>query len=214
METTVEKLEAMFQKSEADLEYIERRLKLDFINNSAENGCPTEENPAVMLENLRAIKAKHTALCSQLKDIAAAQKESMDSIRINLISVMGLIQHFQQTTDVEVQTLTESEHESTEFLGSAISQTTTEVPPFVEMSGQQHPPNYVYEKPSKAMLEVVPLSIRSDIKLADLNVFYKELQQHFSKNNSGSLSVQKMKQFLQHLSVVQPERKGDFHLVI
>ncbi|CAK6977312.1 spindle and kinetochore-associated protein 2 [Scomber scombrus] len=141
METTVEKLEAMFQKSEADLEYIERRLKLDFINNSAENGCPTEENPAVMLENLRAIKAKHTALCSQLKDIAAAQKESMDSIRINLISVMGLIQHFQQTTDVEVQTLTESEHESTEFLGSAISQTTTEVPPFVEMSGQQHPPS-------------------------------------------------------------------------
>lgn len=30
-----------FLKSEADLEYIERRLKLDFIS-TAENGCPAE----------------------------------------------------------------------------------------------------------------------------------------------------------------------------
>ncbi|XP_042287166.1 spindle and kinetochore-associated protein 2 isoform X3 [Thunnus albacares] len=190
----------MFQKSEADLEYIERRLKLDFINNTAENGCPAEENPAVMLENLRAIKAKHTTLCSQVREIAAAQKESMDSIRDNLISVMGLIQHFQQTTDVEV-------------------------PPSVETSGQQQPISCEYEELSEAMLEMVPLSIRSNIKLADLNVFYQQLQQHFSKNNSGSLSVQKMKQMkmkvtdaklmvLQHLSVVEPDRKGHFHLVM
>lgn len=33
------------------------------------------------------------------------------------------------------------------------------------------------------MLEVVPLSVRSNIKLADLNVFYQQLQQHLSKNN-------------------------------
>ena len=40
-----------------------------------------------------------------------------------------------------------------------------------------------YEELSEAMLEMVPLSIRSNIKLADLNVFYQQLQQHFSKNN-------------------------------
>uniref|UniRef100_A0A3P8SX89 Protein FAM33A n=1 Tax=Amphiprion percula TaxID=161767 RepID=A0A3P8SX89_AMPPE len=57
------------------------------------------ENPVVMLENLKVIKAKHSALCAQVKDIAAAQKESMDSIRNNLNSAMELIQHFQQTTD-------------------------------------------------------------------------------------------------------------------
>ncbi|XP_026183758.1 SKA complex subunit 2 isoform X2 [Mastacembelus armatus] len=102
METTVDKLEAMFQKSEADLEYIEKRLKLDFINNTTENGCSVEENPLMMLENLRAIKAKHTELCSQMKEITAAQKQSMDSIRNSLNSVMELMQHFQQTTDVEV----------------------------------------------------------------------------------------------------------------
>uniref|UniRef100_A0A3Q3JYR0 Protein FAM33A n=1 Tax=Monopterus albus TaxID=43700 RepID=A0A3Q3JYR0_MONAL len=96
------------QRSEADLEYIEKRLKLDFINNTAENGGPPEENPAVMLENLRVIKAKHTALCSQVKDITTAQKDCMDSIKNNLGSVMELIQHFQQTIDVEVQIYTEN----------------------------------------------------------------------------------------------------------
>ncbi|XP_023260595.1 spindle and kinetochore-associated protein 2 [Seriola lalandi dorsalis] len=129
METTVDKLEAMFLKSEADLEYIEKRLRLDFINSTAESGSPAEENPAVMLENLTAIKAKHAELCSQVKEITAAQKESMDSIRNNLGSVMKLIQHLQQTTDVEVQPLTESEQQSADLLASADSQTTKEVPP-------------------------------------------------------------------------------------
>lgn len=40
-----------------------------------------------------------------------------------------------------------------------------------------------YEELSEAMLEAVPLSIRSDIKLANLNVFYQQLQQYFSKNS-------------------------------
>jgi len=55
-----------------------------------------------MLENLRAIKAKHVALCSQVKEIAAAQKESMDSIRHNLGGAMELVQRFQQNTDLQV----------------------------------------------------------------------------------------------------------------
>ncbi|XP_041808435.1 spindle and kinetochore-associated protein 2 isoform X2 [Chelmon rostratus] len=140
METTVEKLEAMFLKSEADLEYIEKRLKLDFITNTAENGCLTEDNPVVMLEKLRAIKAKHTVLCSQVREIATAQKESIDSIRNSLSSVMELIQHFQQTADVEVQPLTEPVQESAEFLDTAnFISATTEVPPAVAASDQQQP---------------------------------------------------------------------------
>ncbi|KAM9348687.1 SKA complex subunit 2 [Symphorus nematophorus] len=224
METTVEKLEAMFVKSEADLEYIEKRLKLDFINNTAENGCPAEENPAVMLENLRAIKAKHTALCSQVKEIAAAQKESMDSIRNNLSSVMELIQHFQQTTDVEVQPMTESEQQAAELLGSASTESTAEVPPAAAASGQQQLSSCQYEEVSEDTLESVPLSVRSNIKLSDLNEFYQQLQQHLSKDNS-SLSVQKMKQLkmkvsdaklkvLQHLSLVELDRRGHVRLVM
>lgn len=223
METTVEKLEAMFLKSEADLEYIEKRLKLDFINNTAENGRPAEENPAVMLENLRAIKAKHTELCSQVKEIAAAQKESMDSIRNNLGSVMEMIQHFQQTTDIEVQPVSESVQGSAELLGIA-GETTAEMASAAAASGQQHPHGGEYDELSEAMFEAVPRSIRSNIKLADLNLFYQQLQQHFSQSNS-TLTVQKMKQMkmkvsdanlkvLQHLSVVELDRRGHFHLVI
>ncbi|XP_078142883.1 SKA complex subunit 2 isoform X1 [Centroberyx gerrardi] len=139
METTVEKLEAMFQKSEADLDYIEKRLKLDFVNQTTENGSPAEENPVVLLENLVAIKAKHTALCSQVKEIAAAQEESMDSIRRNLNSVMQLMQQFQETADVQVLPLTESEQEAAELLGSAVNQNTTErLPQFAEDEAAEH----------------------------------------------------------------------------
>ncbi|KAM8897244.1 SKA complex subunit 2 isoform 2-T2 [Spinachia spinachia] len=186
METTVEKLEAMFLKSEADLEYIERRLKLDFIKNTAENGCPTEENPALMLENLRAIKAKHAALCTQVKEIAAEQKESMDSIRNNLGSAMQLVQRFQQTTNVEVQPLTESEREAAELLGSGVSETITEICSTVADSGSQQPPSCEYEELSAAMLEAVPLSIRSNVKLADLTEFLQQLQQHLGKDGWDS----------------------------
>uniref|UniRef100_A0A3P9I1I6 Protein FAM33A n=1 Tax=Oryzias latipes TaxID=8090 RepID=A0A3P9I1I6_ORYLA len=93
-----------FQKSEADLDYIERRLKLDFINSTAENGSPAE-NPAVMLENLKAVKAKYSLLCSEVKDIANAQKESMEAIRTSLSGIMEVIKHCQETSDAEVPTL-------------------------------------------------------------------------------------------------------------
>ncbi|XP_059207304.1 spindle and kinetochore-associated protein 2 [Centropristis striata] len=222
METAVEKLELMFQKSEADLEYIEKRLKSDFIKNAAENGCPAEENPAKILENVRAIKAKHAALSSQVKEIAAAQKESMDNIRKNLSSAMDLVQHFQQTTDAEVQPLNESELESLKLLGLAVSETTTEEPPAEAASASQQ--SSEDEELSEAMLEAVPVSIRSNVQLDDLQVFYQQLQEHLSKN-SGSISVQKMKQLkmkvsdaklkvLQHLSLVEQDKRGNVRLVV
>ncbi|XP_034082568.1 spindle and kinetochore-associated protein 2 [Gymnodraco acuticeps] len=221
METTVDKLEAMFLKSEADLEYIEKRLKLDFINNASENGCAAKENPAVMLENLRAIKAKHTALSSQVKEITAAQKESMDSIRNNLSTAMELVQHFQQTTDDLVDPATESEQESAELLG--VSEP-TETPPAAAASEPPQPPSCENEDLSEAMFESLPLSVRANIKLSDLNTFYQQLQQH-SSTDSAPLSVQKMKQMkmkvsdaklkaLQQLSLVELDRKGHVRLVM
>lgn len=56
----------------------------------------------MVLENLKSIKSKHSALCSQVKELTSAQKESVDSIRNNLSGVMELLQHFEQTTDMEV----------------------------------------------------------------------------------------------------------------
>ncbi|KAK1882434.1 Spindle and kinetochore-associated protein 2 [Dissostichus eleginoides] len=202
METTVDKLEAMFLKSEADLEYIEKRLKLDFINNTSENGC--KENPAVMLENLRAIKAKHAALSSQVKEIAAAQKESMDSIRNNLSTAMELVQHFQQTTDEQVDPATESEQESAELLGAAVSEP-TETPPAAAASETPQPPSCEYEDLSEAMFESLPLSVRANIN-APLSV--QKMKQMKMKVSDAKLKA------LQQLSLVELDRKGHVRLVI
>ncbi|XP_035770704.1 spindle and kinetochore-associated protein 2 [Neolamprologus brichardi] len=165
METTVEKLEAMFLKAEADLDYIEKRLKLDFINSSAENGCPAE-----------------------------------------------------------VGTLTESERESVALL-SAVSRTTAECGQRTRSLFENDNTCSECEELTAAMLESLPPSVRSNIKLTDLNTFYQQLQQHLGKSNRGSLSVQKMKQLkmnvsdaklkvLQHLSLVELDSKGHVRLVL
>ncbi|XP_054610721.1 spindle and kinetochore-associated protein 2 [Dunckerocampus dactyliophorus] len=107
METAVENLELMFSKSEAGLDHIEKRLKLDLNNHTAENGRFPEENPVMMLERLRAIKDKHAVLCSQMTEVAAAQKESMFSIRDNISRAVVLIQNLAQS-GMEVHSLAES----------------------------------------------------------------------------------------------------------
>ncbi|XP_077447770.1 SKA complex subunit 2 isoform X2 [Stigmatopora argus] len=107
METTVEKLECMFSKSEADLDVIEKRLKLEAINHTEENGFSCE-SAVVMLERLGAIKEKHKVLRTQMTEVAAAQKMSILSIQDNLNSLTELVQHFQQTTSVKVHSVAEA----------------------------------------------------------------------------------------------------------
>lgn len=66
-----------------------------------------QENPAVILSDLRAIKAKHAKLFLELKEINAAQKQSMNSVRTSMNCIMELSQHLQCAPDVEVASPTE-----------------------------------------------------------------------------------------------------------
>uniref|UniRef100_A0A096LZW4 Protein FAM33A n=1 Tax=Poecilia formosa TaxID=48698 RepID=A0A096LZW4_POEFO len=116
-----------FLKSEADLEYIERRLKLDFINGASARGSFAKENVAGILENLKSIKAKHSLLRCQVSQITDAQKGSMELIRNRLSTAMELIKHCQQASHLEVESLAESEQESAMFLDSTITSITAEV---------------------------------------------------------------------------------------
>ncbi|KAL0994461.1 hypothetical protein UPYG_G00122540 [Umbra pygmaea] len=227
METAVDKLEAMFQKAEADMEYMEKRLRLDFLTNAAENGA-AEDNPVMLLKNLSAIKARHAALCTQVQEIAAEQKQSMDSIRAHLDTTVQLVQHLQQTADIEVPPLTESEQESADFFGLSANQNTAEVPMPTETTQEKPQCSRVgeFEELSEATLEAVPRSVRSNVKLAELNTFYRQLHEHFSlRKDSGALSLQKMKQMnikvsdakmktLQHLSLIELDNKGHVRLLI
>uniref|UniRef100_UPI0037E8DA60 TIP41-like protein isoform X2 n=1 Tax=Semicossyphus pulcher TaxID=241346 RepID=UPI0037E8DA60 len=131
--------ELKFVKSEADLEYIEKRLKLDFINRPAEGGA-AEENPAVMLENLRTIRTKHSELCSQLKEISAAHSQSMTSIKTSLSSVSQIIQSMQQSHELQGEPLTEAEKEAAKLLGSVLTETSSQVCPSASEQQQQPQP--------------------------------------------------------------------------
>ncbi|XP_035638020.1 spindle and kinetochore-associated protein 2 [Oncorhynchus keta] len=228
METAVDKLEAMFQKAEADMEYMEKRLRLDFLTNVPENSA-AEENPVKLLENLSAIKTRHAALCTQVQEIAAEQKQSMDSIRVHLDTTVQLVRQLQQAADVELPTLTETEQESAEFLGLSVNQNTAEVPMSLELQAQELPRSSregEFEELSEATLEAVPCSMRANVKLVNLNAFYKQLHEYFSfRKNSGALSLQKMKQMnmkvsdaklktLQHLSLIELDKKGHVRLLM
>ncbi|XP_029957066.1 SKA complex subunit 2 isoform X1 [Salarias fasciatus] len=127
METAVEKLEAKFLKSDADLKYIEKRLKLDFINSTVENRSTSKANPVLMLDKLKVMKAKHSSLCSKVKEISAAQKESMNFITINFNHATEVVQNLQKTADVQIEPLTKSEQESAAILNSASGQMKAEV---------------------------------------------------------------------------------------
>ncbi|KAJ8266541.1 hypothetical protein GJAV_G00131620, partial [Gymnothorax javanicus] len=218
METTVNKLEAMFQKAEADLEYMEKRMKFEFMTNYPENG--EKENPVKLLENLSAIKVRHKALCSQVEQITAEQKQSVELIKSHLNTTMQLVEALQQNADTEIPPLTEREKEAAEVLGLAISRNVTEPAPLLS----QDLSTSKSVELSEADFEAVPGSVRSNTKLADLNAFYKQLLEYFSANKNRPLSLQQMKKMnmkandsmlktLKHLSIVELDKKGLVHLV-
>ncbi|KAK2871028.1 hypothetical protein QQF64_002148 [Cirrhinus molitorella] len=216
---TVDKLEAMFQKAEADIEYVEKRLKFDFVANAREAGT-FEGNPVQLLENLSAIKARHAALCAQVEEIAAEQKRSMDSIRAHLDTTVQLVQQLQNTADVQVPPLTEEEQEARDVLCSSVAALNVEAVPTEEPQTQaQSESQNACEEVSEGTFETVPRSVRGNLKLNDLNTLYKQLSEYFSDKNRGPISTQRMKKLnmkvsdsalktLQHLKVIELDKKG------
>ncbi|KTF89612.1 hypothetical protein cypCar_00020368 [Cyprinus carpio] len=184
----------MFQKAEADIEYVEKRLKFDFVANAREAGT-VEGNPVQLLENLSAIKARHAALCAQVEEIAAEQKRSMDSIRAHLDTTVQLVQQLQNTADVQA------------------------VPTEEPQTQAQSESQIVCDEVSEGTLETVPRSVRGNLKLNDLNTLYKQLSEYFSDKDRAPISTQRMKKLnmkvsdsalktLQHLKIVELDKKG------
>lgn len=64
-----------------------------------------QENPAAILGDLRAIKAKHAKLFLEMEEIAVVQKRSMNSVRTSMNAITELTQHLQRTRDIEVLSL-------------------------------------------------------------------------------------------------------------
>ncbi|XP_066506932.1 spindle and kinetochore-associated protein 2 isoform X2 [Hoplias malabaricus] len=222
METAVEKLEALFQKAEADIEYVEKRLKFDFMTNARENGA-VEGNPVQLLENLAAIKSRHSALCAQVEEIASEQKRSMDSIRNHLDSTLKLVEELQNSADIQVPSLSEAEQEARDSLCSSVAALSVQLLPDAAAEDESHSAHSQCEEVTDAEFEAVPRSVRGNLKLSDLNTFYKQITEHFSEQSRVPLTSQKLKKLngkvsdagtrtLQHLGLLQIDKKGNVSL--
>uniref|UniRef100_A0A7M4FYW8 Protein FAM33A n=1 Tax=Crocodylus porosus TaxID=8502 RepID=A0A7M4FYW8_CROPO len=223
METAVNKLETMFQKAESDLDYIQHKLEFEIMKNLPEDPA-AEENPVTLLEELSVVKSHYKMLCVQLDKISREQRESMNCIRAALENTMKMVQALQQHTPLELLPLSEEEQSSAQQLTCQIVKETDSPveEPTCAVSTVSNPNEESQFKPlTEEMLMAIPRSIRSTVKLADLNSFYRELYNHFVVHkNRAALSVAQMNKMnmkatdsrvkiLKELSVVEIDKQGN-----
>ncbi|XP_062448674.1 spindle and kinetochore-associated protein 2 isoform X2 [Rhea pennata] len=188
-----------------------------------------EENPVTLLEELSVVKSRYKLLCAQLEKVSIEQRESMNCIRAALENTMKMVQALQQHTDLERLPLSEEEQSAAQQL---TCQTVKEMKSLVEepSSSESAVPDSTEEsqfKPlTEEMLMAVPRTIRSTVKLEDLNSFYRELFNHFVVNkNRVALSVSQMNKMnmkatdsrvriLKELSLVELDKQGNVKLVL
>ncbi|XP_038014237.1 spindle and kinetochore-associated protein 2 [Motacilla alba alba] len=224
METAVTRLETLFQKAESDLDYIQRRVEFEIMKSLPDDAA--EEDPAALLKELPVLKSRYKSLCAQMEEISLEQKESMESIRAALEKTMKIVQALQQQTELESLPLSAEEQ-------TAAQQLNLQTGKGMEFSVQE-PGSTVPGSPEETQFTPlteetfmsVPRSIRSTVKLADLNHFYKELFNHFIvQKNRAALSLSQMKkmnmkatdsriQILGKLGIVELDKQGNVKLAV
>uniref|UniRef100_A0A7M4F3A3 Protein FAM33A n=1 Tax=Crocodylus porosus TaxID=8502 RepID=A0A7M4F3A3_CROPO len=213
METAVNKLETMFQKAESDLDYIQHKLEFEIMKNLPEDPA-AEENPVTLLEELSVVKSHYKMLCVQLDKISREQRESMNCIRAALENTMKMVQALQQHTPLEPTCAVSTVSNPNEGRKGGISF-------WNEISIECSTHESQFKPLTEEMLMAIPRSIRSTVKLADLNSFYRELYNHFVVHkNRAALSVAQMNKMnmkatdsrvkiLKELSVVEIDKQGN-----
>ncbi|XP_074450259.1 spindle and kinetochore-associated protein 2 isoform X1 [Larus michahellis] len=228
MESAVTRLETLFQKAESDLDYIQHRLEFEIMKSLPDNPA-AEENPVALLEELSVVKSRYKMLCMQLEKVSIEQRESMKGIRAALENTMKMVQALQQHADLERFPLSEEEQAAAQQL---TCQTVKEMESLVEepfCSGSTVPGSteeLQFKPLTEEILTTVPRSIRSTVKLADLNNLYRELFNHFILNkNRAALSISQMNkmnmkatdsriQILKELAIVELDKQGKVKLVV
>ncbi|XP_071673184.1 spindle and kinetochore-associated protein 2 isoform X1 [Patagioenas fasciata] len=189
----------------------------------------TMENPVALLEKLSVVKSRYKTLCMQLEKVSAEQRESMKGIRAALENTMKMVQALQQHTDLERFPLSEEEQAAAQQL---TCQTAKEMESPAEeafCSGSTIPglsEESLFKPLTEEILLTVPRSVRSTVKLADLNNFYRELFNHFVVNkNRAPLSILQMNkmnmkatdsriQILKELAIVELDKQGNVKLIV
>lgn len=102
METAVNKLEALFQKTESDLDYIEQKA---WVWNTEEPTRWVGSSGKSYKIIIRCEVPIWKHLSAQLDKIATDQQKSVESIQQTITNTLKIVQHLQQQTDSQVQKL-------------------------------------------------------------------------------------------------------------
>ncbi|XP_007904376.1 spindle and kinetochore-associated protein 2 [Callorhinchus milii] len=229
METAVNKLEAMFQKAESDLDYIEHKLEFELVKILPQN-VSSKNNPVKLLEIAKVIKSRYRDLSAEADQIAAEQRESMDFIRSQLATTLQVLHKLQEQSDLKFPPLTEEEQAAIQnILKFEVSVDAGPSESSEDACAESTKPIAADEGPefepiSGKMFKSVPQDVRLTVKLPDLNTFYRQLFDHFKKNKDCTpLSVLKMNKLnmkvteakiktLKTLEVIQLDKKGHVRL--
>ncbi|XP_066057808.1 spindle and kinetochore-associated protein 2 [Chamaea fasciata] len=228
METAVTRLETLFQKAESDLDYIQRRVEFEMMK-SLPDDAAAEENPAALLKELPVLKSRYKSLCAQMEEISRQQKESMQSIRVALEKTMKTVQALQQQTGLESLPLSAEEQAAAQQLNLQIGKEmefSVEEPSCLMAAAPGSAEEPQFTPVTEKTFMSVPRSIRSTVKLADLNCLYKELFSHFIvQKNRAALSLSQMRkmnmkvtdsriQILKELGIVELDKRGNVKLAV
>ena len=115
MEATVDKLEAMFHQAECDIDYISRKLDLEFSNDQVENEAL--QNPKKMLEKISEIKSEFSDIVKEAEAIKMAQIEAVDFFKTQLTTACAALQKLQDSANMESTEKPEELKQVEEILG-------------------------------------------------------------------------------------------------
>ncbi|KAH9525451.1 hypothetical protein Btru_001466 [Bulinus truncatus] len=89
MEKAVESLESMFQKAEADIEYLTRKLDFQFQHDES---LKDESNPIRLLKKIEEVKSEFSSIVQDMSEIQKAQKEATEYFQSQLLTLTKMLE--------------------------------------------------------------------------------------------------------------------------
>ncbi|GFN99429.1 spindle and kinetochore-associated protein 2-like [Plakobranchus ocellatus] len=104
MEKTVDQLELMFDKADTDLKHLTLRLERQLDLGKTKEG----QNPVHLMKEIEGVKAEYTHLKQEIAGIQAAQKDAVDFLRSQLLSMSEMVQRLEAQSGQKNPELEES----------------------------------------------------------------------------------------------------------
>ncbi|KAK2574219.1 Spindle and kinetochore-associated protein 2 [Acropora cervicornis] len=212
MDTAVDKLEALFQKAESDLNYISLRLETEFSQQFTESG-QDEINPIKLMGRVNSAKLRFQSLSEEISCLCSKQEEIQDGLKKQTLACRDLLRHLQKCAGLSVLNTNADE----QFLQSLETRLRIDTTSSQQSADDEDKENEFSEpitradkqkkEPAKPVCrgrkEFLPIEeteylsvsdlIRGRAKLQDVNKVYETLFQHFKKyKNSPSLTPKEM----------------------